>query len=91
MGVPSRYVSGYLYPDAEGELGQMYAGQSHAWVEAWVGDWVALDPTHGSFTGPQYVMVARGRDYADVTPMKGLFTGDPVKSLEVNVELTRIL
>jgi transglutaminase-like putative cysteine protease len=90
MGIPCRYVSGYLYPDAEAGLGQVHAGQSHAWVEAWVGDWVSLDPTHGGFIGPQYVLVARGRDYADVTPLKGLFTGKPVKKLEVSVELTRI-
>jgi transglutaminase-like putative cysteine protease len=90
MGIPSRYVSGYLYPETEGGLGQAHAGQSHAWVEAWVGDWLALDPTHGGFVGPQHILVARGRDYADVTPLKGLFTGGPVKSLDVEVELTRI-
>jgi transglutaminase-like putative cysteine protease len=90
MGIPCRYVSGYLYPDREAGLGQVHAGQSHAWIEAWVGEWVSLDPTHGGFIGPQYVLVARGRDYADVTPLKGLFTGKPVKSLDVNVELTRI-
>jgi transglutaminase-like putative cysteine protease len=90
MGIPSRYVSGYLYPDADVTLGQAHAGQSHAWVEAWVGDWLALDPTHGGFAGPQHVIVARGRDYADVTPLKGIFTGGPVKHLDVEVELTRI-
>jgi transglutaminase-like putative cysteine protease len=90
MGIPSRYVSGYLYPDIDAGLGQAHAGQSHAWVEAWVGDWLALDPTQGSFVGPQHVIVARGRDYADVTPLKGLFTGGPVGSLDVEVELTRI-
>ncbi|MDQ6615110.1 MAG: transglutaminase family protein [Actinomycetota bacterium] len=90
IGIPSRYVSGYLYPDTEAGLGQVHAGQSHAWIEAWVGDWLALDPTHGGFIGPQHVLVARGRDYADVTPLKGIFTGAPVKSLDVNVELTRI-
>ncbi len=96
MGIPGRYVSGYLYTDtgtgsgAEVGLGQARTGQSHAWVEAWVGDWLGLDPTHGGFVGPQHVTVARGRDYADVTPLKGIFTGAPVKSLDVEVELTRI-
>jgi transglutaminase-like putative cysteine protease len=91
MGIPSRYVSGYLYPESSSTaMGQAHAGQSHAWVEAWVGDWLALDPTHGGFAGPQHVLVARGRDYADVTPLKGLFTGAPVESLDVKVELTRI-
>jgi len=90
MGIPSRYASGYLHPDLEAGLGEAHAGQSHAWVEAWVGDWVSLDPTHGGFVGPQHVLVARGRDYADVTPLKGLFIGEPAKKLEVKVELTRI-
>lgn len=90
MGIPGRYASGYLHPDLEAGLGQAHAGQSHAWVEAWVGDWVSLDPTHGGFVGPQHVLVARGRDYADVTPLKGLFIGDQAKKLEVKVELTRI-
>jgi transglutaminase-like putative cysteine protease len=92
MGIPCRYVSGYLYPypDNEGGLGQVHTGQSHAWVEAWVGDWLALDPTQGGFVGHQHVMVARGRDYADVTPLKGIFVGSPVERLKVNVELTRI-
>lgn len=90
MGIPSRYVSGYLYPDADADLGRLHAGQSHAWVEAWVGEWLALDPTQGGFVGPQHVLVARGRDYADVTPLKGIFTGGPIKALDVKVELTRI-
>lgn len=92
MGIPSRYVSGYLFSAADSGtgLGQAHAGQSHAWVEAWVGDWLALDPTHGGFVGPQHVIVARGRDYADVTPLKGIFTGAPVRNLDVEVELTRI-
>jgi transglutaminase-like putative cysteine protease len=71
-------------------MGESHAGQSHAWVEAWVGDWVSLDPTDGGFAGPQHVLVARGRDYADVTPLKGLFIGPRADQLEVKVELTRI-
>lgn len=90
MSIPSRYASGYLHPDLNAPLGEAHVGQSHSWVEAWVGDWVALDPTHGGFVGPQHVLVARGRDYADVTPLKGLFTGKPAEKLEVKVELTRV-
>ena len=43
-GLPARYVSGYLHPDPEAEPGQAVAGQSHAWVEYWAGDWVAARP-----------------------------------------------
>ena len=45
VGLPARYVSGYLYPAAEAEVGEMMTGESHAWVEFWAGDWVAADTT----------------------------------------------
>ena len=88
-GVPARYVSGYLYPDAEGRVGETVAGESHAWVEAWIGRWWAVDPTNGEPVGPGHVRVAHGRDYADVAPLAGIFHGAPSKSLMVSVELTR--
>jgi transglutaminase-like putative cysteine protease len=91
MSIPSRYASGYLHPDAEAGVGQTIAGQSHAWVEAWVGEWVPLDPTNGGPAGQQHVLVARGRDYDDVPPMKGIYTGEPAKHLDVSVELTRVI
>lgn len=90
MSIPCRYASGYLYPDADAGPGHALAGQSHAWVEAWVGDWVALDPTNGGPASQQHVLVARGRDYRDVPPLKGIYTGEPAKQLDVSVELTRI-
>jgi transglutaminase-like putative cysteine protease len=65
-------------------------GQSHAWVEAFVGDWYAFDPTHGIPAGERHVVVARGRDYADVSPLKGIYRGGPSQSLRVSVELTRL-
>ena len=89
-GIPARYVSGYLYPDTEGLIDETYAGQSHAWIEAWVGDWHPLDPTSGSAVGERHVVVARGRDYADVVPLKGVYNGGPSVSLDVSVELTRV-
>jgi transglutaminase-like putative cysteine protease len=90
MSIPSRYASGYLYPDADARPGDALAGQSHAWVEAWVGEWVALDPTNGGPAGQQHILVARGRDYGDVPPLQGIYTGAPAKRLDVSVELTRI-
>jgi transglutaminase-like putative cysteine protease len=79
-----------LYSDPDGIIGHTLAGQTHAWVEAWVGDWVALDPTDGSFASERHVLVARGRDYADVPPLKGIYSGAPAKHLDVSVELTRV-
>lgn len=89
MGVPARYVSGYLYPTQTAAIGETVAGESHAWVEAWVGDWLPLEPTSGSAVGARHVIVGRGRDYADVAPLKGIYHGGPCEALGVTVELTR--
>ena len=89
-GLPARYVSGYLHPDAQAEPGRTSIGQSHAWVEYWAGSWVPLDPTSGAQVGERHVVVARGRDYADVPPFKGIYRGPPDSDLEVTVEVTRL-
>lgn len=90
VGIPSRYVSGYLYPKANGDVGDAIEGQSHAWVEWWCGDWTGFDPTNGVPAGHRHVIVARGRDYADVTPLKGVYHGAPSTELGVSVEITRL-
>jgi transglutaminase-like putative cysteine protease len=90
VGIPARYVSGYLYPKSDGAVGETVAGQSHAWVEWWCGDWVGFDPTNGSPAGQRHVIVARGRDYSDVTPLKGVYHGAPSTGLGVTVEITRL-
>jgi transglutaminase-like putative cysteine protease len=89
VGIPARYVSGYLYPSS-GEVGDTVAGQSHAWVEWWCGDWSGFDPTNGVEAGRQHVIVAKGRDYGDVTPLKGVYHGAAGTGLGVVVEITRL-
>ncbi|MDQ3898868.1 MAG: transglutaminase family protein [Actinomycetota bacterium] len=89
-GIPARYVSGYLHPSSKAEPGEVLAGQSHAWVEAWVGDWLPFDPTNGSPVGERHVVVGRARDYSDLAPLNGIFHGGPAKALGVTVELTRL-
>jgi transglutaminase-like putative cysteine protease len=90
VGIPGRYVSGYVYPRTDGDIGETIAGQSHAWVEWWTGDWAGFDPTSGSPIGKRHVIVARGRDYGDVTPLKGVYHGAPSTGLGVTVEVTRL-
>lgn len=90
MGLPGRYCSGYLHPNADAGIGHAVVGESHAWVELWAGDWQGFDPTIGWPVGERHVLVARGRDYGDVTPLKGVFHGGPTAALEVGVELTRL-
>ena len=89
LGIPARYVSGYLYTGS-GDVGETVTGESHAWVEVWDGEWHALDPTNGRFVGEGHVVVARGRDYADVSPLKGIYAGGHSESLGVEVSLTRL-
>ena len=90
MGVPARYVSGYLHPAPDAGIGVSVAGESHAWVEWWDGKWTAYDPTNGLPVGNQHVVVARGRDYSDVTPLKGVYSGPASSALGVVVEVTRL-
>jgi transglutaminase-like putative cysteine protease len=91
LGIPARYTSGYLHPsDEDAPIGEVTQGESHAWIEAWLGEWTPLDPTSGDEVGPRHVVVAHGRDYGDVPPLKGVFHGGPAEALDVNVELTRL-
>lgn len=89
-GIPARYVSGYLHPSKEPVAGETVAGESHAWVEAWLGTWWGVDPTNGIPAGERHVVVARGRDYTDLPPLKGVYAGGGLQSLGVSVEVTRL-
>jgi transglutaminase-like putative cysteine protease len=90
MGIPVRYVSGYLLPRASTEVKQTVQGQSHSWIEAWTGGWWGHDPTNDIEIGHRHVFVAYGRDYADVPPMKGIYSGGASAALEVSVDMTRL-
>jgi transglutaminase-like putative cysteine protease len=89
-GLPARYVSGYLHADPSAEPGQTVVGESHAWVEYWAGSWLPCDPTSGAPVRERHVVVARGRDYTDIPPLKGIYHGAPTSSLDVTVEVTRL-
>lgn len=90
MGIPARYVSGYLHSQPEAELGEVVRGESHAWIEAWTGGWWAYDPTNAIPIGERHAWVAVGRDYADVPPLKGIYSGGQSSALEVSVDVTRL-
>lgn len=90
MGIPARYVSGYLHPDDSAGIGVTVAGESHAWVEWWDREWIAYDPTNHKYLDDLHVKVGHGRDYKDVPPLKGMVTGGGgTQALEVTVEVTR--
>lgn len=90
VGLPARYVSGYLHPERDAELHRAVAGESHAWIEYWAGDWCGYDPTNRTRADESHVVVGRGRDYDDVTPHKGIYRGVPGGPPEVTVEFTRV-
>lgn len=82
--IPALYVSGYLCTPG--------ADASHAWVEVFIPDvgWRALDPTHNLQPDENYVKIAVGRDYADVTPTRGHYKGTQQRSIEVEVQIALV-
>jgi transglutaminase-like putative cysteine protease len=76
LGVPCRYVSGYLFQHSDREV-RSTDGATHAWVEALLPGlgWVGFDPTNDMVAGDRHIRVAVGRDYADVPPTRGVFKG----------------
>lgn len=90
IGIPARYVSGYLDPGTATAVGQKVSGETHAWVEWWAGSWYAYDPTNDCEVLSRHIFVGRGRDYDDVPPMRGVFSGGSQHSeLLVEVQFTR--
>ncbi|MCE9516396.1 MAG: transglutaminase family protein [Mycobacterium sp.] len=90
MGIPARYVSGYLHPKNDAGVGEAVKGESHAWIQAWTGSWWDYDPTNDTEINEQYISVGTGRSYADVTPLKGIYLGHGSSELDVVVEMTRL-
>jgi transglutaminase-like putative cysteine protease len=89
VGIPARYVSGYLHPRPDAEVGVPVTGESHAWVEWFAGDWQGFDPTNNIEIGDRHVLVGRGRDYNDVPPLRGVYAGPFKSQLKVRVTITR--
>ncbi len=99
LGLPVRYVSGYLLTHApEGGAAMQGADASHAWVQVWcpgtpgvpADGWLDLDPTNAVVPGSGHVRVAVGRDFGDVTPLRGVIRGGGKHTLSVGVS-TRVV
>jgi transglutaminase-like putative cysteine protease len=87
MGVPARYVSGYIHAGRGQGEAPIVASASHAWAEAWVPGrgWVGYDATHPVRTSEHHVRLAVGRDYSDAAPTRGIYTGSAAGAMEVGV------
>jgi transglutaminase-like putative cysteine protease len=85
-GVPARYVSGYIF---RGESHVLGAEASHAWCEAYLPPygWVGFDPTNDRLINDHFVKVAIGRDYRDVSPVRGVYRGSKASDMSVNVAM----
>ncbi len=92
VGLPARYVSGYLETlPPEGQEKLTGSDASHAWFEVYIepGVWLGWDPTNNCLAGSQHIMLAWGRDYYDVTPLKGQALGGNQHSVHVAVDVKR--
>jgi transglutaminase-like putative cysteine protease len=91
LGLPAAYVSGYIRtiplgsaPDLEG------ADAMHAWVSLWCGEeagWIGLDPTNALLVGNDHIILAQGRDYADISPVAGIISGSSEQDIDVQVDV----
>lgn len=92
LGLPARYVSGYLETLPPPGMPRLTgADASHAWVAVFCGDdagWVDVDPTNNLFPGERHITVAWGRDFSDVSPLRGVTIGAGSQRLEIAVDVT---
>ena len=86
LGIPSRYVSGYICPNRNGMRGE---GATHAWVEAYIPGtgWRGIDPTNNIWVGDTHIKLAVGRNFKDCTPVKGTYKGPANEALSVFVSV----
>lgn len=86
LGVPARYVSGYLYTDDAEHLA------SHAWAEAWVGDaWYSFDVTNCLARPERHLKLAVGLDYLDACPVRGMRRGGGCEQMHAQVQVAPLL
>ena len=101
LGLPARYVSGYLKTHARPAEGQelqaaptlVGADATHAWVSVWCGadlGWIEFDPTNALMVGDEHIVLAYGRDFSDVTPLRGVIMGGGSNTFAVSVSVELI-
>lgn len=92
VGLPARYVSGYIETEApEGKEKLFGVDASHAWFSIYIPNtgWIDFDPTNNIIPGQQHITIGWGRDYADITPLKGVILSSGKHKLSVSVDVRR--
>lgn len=86
VGIPARYVSGYICPNRDGMRGE---GATHAWAEAYIPGygWLGIDPTNNCVANEMHVRLAVGRNFSDCSPVKGVYKGSANHRLDVSVSV----
>ena len=91
IGLPAAYISGYIRTiPPPGKKRLEGADAMHAWVEVWCGEphgWIGLDPTNAMMIGDDHIVLARGRDYADISPVAGIILGSREQDVDVQVDV----
>ena len=91
LGLPAAYVSGYIRTiPPKGKPRLEGADATHAWVAVWCGEehgWIGLDPTNDIMIGNDHIILARGRDYADISPVAGIILGSKEQDVDVQVDV----
>jgi transglutaminase-like putative cysteine protease len=94
LGLPARYVSGYVAPK-HATSGTAYVGAqaSHAWLSLFTpgAGWVDLDPTNNCLPSTEHITVAWGRNYDEVSPVRGVILGGGTQNLTVAVDVARVV
>lgn len=93
LGLPARYVSGYIETQPPpGKARLVGADASHAWFSLWCSElgWIDADPTNNVVPGDRHITVAWGRDFSDVTPLRGVVVGGGEHALRVGVDVARL-
>lgn len=94
FGLPAAYVSGYLRTiPPSGRARLVGADATHAWVNVWCGNelgWIGFDPTNAMVAGNDHIFTAMGRDFADVSPVDGVFIGGRGQRMKVAVGVTPV-
>jgi transglutaminase-like putative cysteine protease len=93
VGLPARYVSGYIETEAPAGKEKLFGvDASHAWFSIYIPNtgWIDFDPTNNIIPGQQHITIGWGRDYSDITPLKGIILSSGKHKLSVSVDVRRL-